>query len=44
MNARNFQTAGELKDFVNDQSILQTKIQQIVFDLSNGQWWLFWWT
>ena len=42
MNVQDFNSAGALKDFVNDQAILQAKVQQIVVE--SGRWYLIWWT
>lgn len=42
MNVRDFDSAGALKDFINDQAILQAKVEIIVVDA--GRWYLFWWT
>lgn len=42
MNLNIFDSAGELKDYVNDQSIVQSKIVNILD--KDGKWYLFWYT
>lgn len=41
MTVAYFNSAGELNDYVNDNSVPQADIQQIVF--ANGLWYIFHW-
>jgi len=42
MHTMSFETADALIVYVNDESIAQANIVQIV--VKDGQWWLFWTT
>jgi hypothetical protein len=43
MIVMDFASAGDLKDYVNAQAIVQSKIQQITHDATHARWYLFYW-
>lgn len=42
MNTRDFRTASDLAQFVNDSSIIQSKV--VCVRIVDHRWWLFWYT